>query len=445
MPAAQQHGPDDVGQSLRGGGRARGRRRAPATIAIPTGTLIRNSERQPNVSTSTPPSAGPAAAASAPAALQAPIAAARRSGGTSASDDRQRRRDHRRGRRALQAARDQQHAPATARARTASDINVNPAHAGAQQRPPPDDVGHAARRAPATPRTRPRRSVIIQVVAPTDSAGEVACGHRRPRGWPPSCPAGPGMPRPPLRAARARSTARGRVGSVACGGLSPCRLRIKSTIVRLLYHMTRTIVLLSSPMTPPTDLETLARAEPARDDEADGRRRRGNRTRESILQAAADLASVEGLEGLTIGRLATELEMSKSGLFAHFGSKEELQLATIDAARRRFVEHVVKPSRSLPRGRERLEALTTDWLAYFRSEQFARRLLLPHRQGGVRQPPRQRRPRGRDGGRAPVPRPARRARSARRRRPATSTPPSSPSSSRSSSTRSARPPTSSTS
>jgi len=124
-------------------------------------------------------------------------------------------------------------------------------------------------------------------------------------------------------------------------------------------------------MPPPEDLETLARAEPADDDEADGRRRRGNRTRESILQAAADLASVEGLEGLTIGRLATELGMSKSGLFAHFGSKEELQLATIDAARRRFVDHVVKPSRSLPRGRARLEALMNDWLAYFRSDVFA--------------------------------------------------------------------------
>jgi AcrR family transcriptional regulator len=124
-------------------------------------------------------------------------------------------------------------------------------------------------------------------------------------------------------------------------------------------------------MKPPAeDLETLARAEPDAGDEPDGRRRRGNRTRESILQAAADLASVEGLEGLTIGRLATELGISKSGLFAHFGSKEELQLATIDAARRRFVDHVVKPSRSLPRGRARLEALMTDWLAYFRSEVF---------------------------------------------------------------------------
>lgn len=125
-------------------------------------------------------------------------------------------------------------------------------------------------------------------------------------------------------------------------------------------------------MNPPQEeLETLAEAEPAAAQEADGRRRRGNRTRESILQAAADLASVEGLEGLTIGRLAAELGMSKSGLFAHFGSKEELQLATIDAARRRFVEHVVKPSRHLPRGRERLEMLLRDWLRYYRDQVFA--------------------------------------------------------------------------
>jgi AcrR family transcriptional regulator len=124
-------------------------------------------------------------------------------------------------------------------------------------------------------------------------------------------------------------------------------------------------------MAPPDDLETLAQAAPpAGDDEADGRRRRGNRTRESILQEAADLASVEGLEGLTIGRLAQELGMSKSGLFAHFGSKEELQLATIDAARRRFVEHVVKPSRHLPRGRARVEQLMRDWLDYYEGEVF---------------------------------------------------------------------------
>jgi AcrR family transcriptional regulator len=119
------------------------------------------------------------------------------------------------------------------------------------------------------------------------------------------------------------------------------------------------------------DLETLARQQVAPSGaEPDGRRRRGNRTRESILQAAADLASIEGLEGLTIGRLASEMGLSKSGLFAHFGSTEELQLATIDAARRRFVDHVVKPSRRLPRGRARLEALMNDWLDYYREQVF---------------------------------------------------------------------------
>jgi AcrR family transcriptional regulator len=125
-------------------------------------------------------------------------------------------------------------------------------------------------------------------------------------------------------------------------------------------------------MTAREELERLALAEPqAAAQDADGRRRRGNRTREAILQAAADLASVNGLEGLTIGTLAAELGMSKSGLFAHFGSKEELQLATIDAARRRFVERVVKPSRQLPRGRARLEALLRDWQRYYRDQVFA--------------------------------------------------------------------------
>src|SRR5215213_7644200 len=111
--------------------------------------------------------------------------------------------------------------------------------------------------------------------------------------------------------------------------------------------------------------ESLARAGPEVLDEADGRRRRGNATRESILQAAADLASVEGLEGLTIGRLATELNMSKSGLFAHFGSKEELQLATIDAARQIFVDEVIRPAiESTDPGLERLWRKCDSWLDY---------------------------------------------------------------------------------
>src|SRR5690242_12999221 len=121
----------------------------------------------------------------------------------------------------------------------------------------------------------------------------------------------------------------------------------KSTIGRALYHTSNGRATFSPVKMDAESLEALARAEPEVADDPDGRKRRGNATRESILQAAADLASVEGLEGLTIGRLATELNMSKSGLFAHFGSKEELQLATIGAARRRFVDHVVRPSRHL--------------------------------------------------------------------------------------------------
>ncbi len=103
----------------------------------------------------------------------------------------------------------------------------------------------------------------------------------------------------------------------------------------------------------------------------DGRRARGRRTRESILATAADIASVEGLEGLTIGRLAGELGMSKSGLFAHFGSKEELQLATNSAARERFVAAVIAPTEALPPGRERLQRLVDGWLAYLREGVFA--------------------------------------------------------------------------
>jgi AcrR family transcriptional regulator len=91
---------------------------------------------------------------------------------------------------------------------------------------------------------------------------------------------------------------------------------------------------------------------------------KGERTRQSILERAVDLASLEGLEGLTIGRLAEELSMSKSGLFAHFGSKEELQLATIEAARVRFLETVFKPALKAERGWERLVAICRGWLAY---------------------------------------------------------------------------------
>jgi len=87
-------------------------------------------------------------------------------------------------------------------------------------------------------------------------------------------------------------------------------------------------------------------------------------TRREILQLAVDLASAEGLEGLSIGRLAAELHMSKTGIFAHFGSKEQLQLATVGAAAQIFVEQVVQPARQSPRGMARLEAMLENWLGY---------------------------------------------------------------------------------
>lgn len=97
---------------------------------------------------------------------------------------------------------------------------------------------------------------------------------------------------------------------------------------------------------------------------------KGARTRESILRVAVDLASVEGLEGVTIGRLAEELEMSKSGLFAHFGSKEELQLATVDAARIIFVDRVIRPALDAPQGISRLWQLCENWLQYVEDRVF---------------------------------------------------------------------------
>jgi AcrR family transcriptional regulator len=89
---------------------------------------------------------------------------------------------------------------------------------------------------------------------------------------------------------------------------------------------------------------------------------KGSQTRASILDRAVDLASAEGLEGLTIGRLAAELQMSKSGLFAHFGSKQELQLATVAAAAERFRVAVIEPALELPDGAPRLRAMAERYL-----------------------------------------------------------------------------------
>ena len=115
---------------------------------------------------------------------------------------------------------------------------------------------------------------------------------------------------------------------------------------------------------------TAAANEAAGAGRARARRAHGERTRQAILEAAVHIASEEGLEGLTIGRLAAELSMSKSGLFAHFGSKEELQLATVEAARAVFVREVVAPAFKAEKGLARLWRLCEVWLAYVRGEVF---------------------------------------------------------------------------
>lgn len=94
------------------------------------------------------------------------------------------------------------------------------------------------------------------------------------------------------------------------------------------------------------------------------RRTRGLRTRTAILRRAVDIASAKGLEGLTVGRLADDLGMSKSGLFAHFGSKEELQLATVEMARQIFIEQITRPALSAPKGMPRLWSIIDRWLAH---------------------------------------------------------------------------------
>src|SRR2546421_994025 len=96
----------------------------------------------------------------------------------------------------------------------------------------------------------------------------------------------------------------------------------------------------------------------------DRRRQRGMRTRQAILLHAARVGSAEGLEAVSLQRLASDLGISKSGLFAHFGSKEELHLATIDAAGKMFTDEVLRPALVVPRGLGRVWALCNSWLSY---------------------------------------------------------------------------------
>ena len=98
----------------------------------------------------------------------------------------------------------------------------------------------------------------------------------------------------------------------------------------------------------------------------DGRRQRadGARSRQAILKAATELATIEGLDGLSIARLAEHVGMSKSGLFAHFKSKEDLQLATIDAAAELFEREVTQPGMAAPAGLARVESQCEAFFSY---------------------------------------------------------------------------------
>jgi len=104
--------------------------------------------------------------------------------------------------------------------------------------------------------------------------------------------------------------------------------------------------------------------------EADTRLQRGAHTREVILHRAMEIASLEGLNGLTIGRVANDLDVSKSGLFAHFGSKEEFQLATVEAAEVVFADRVVVPALKVAPGFRQVWAMCDCWLRYSSEQTF---------------------------------------------------------------------------
>ncbi|MEZ5354552.1 MAG: TetR/AcrR family transcriptional regulator [Bryobacteraceae bacterium] len=116
-----------------------------------------------------------------------------------------------------------------------------------------------------------------------------------------------------------------------------------------------------------SSVDPLLAALAARDSRPDSA---GEATRRRILEHASAIASRSGLEGLTVGELAKQLKISKSGLFAHFGSKEELQLAVVQHASRRFVDEIVRPALEHDRGLPRLRAMVEFWLGYVERNVF---------------------------------------------------------------------------
>ncbi|SNR54963.1 TetR/AcrR family transcriptional regulator [Actinomadura mexicana] len=112
--------------------------------------------------------------------------------------------------------------------------------------------------------------------------------------------------------------------------------------------------------------ETAGQAEPR----PDQRLVRGERSRRTIARHAVDVASLEGLSGLSFGRLATDLGISKSNIQTLFRSKESLQLAAVDSAREAFMDAVVRPAREAPCGTARLRALLDHWIVYAETPLF---------------------------------------------------------------------------
>lgn len=103
---------------------------------------------------------------------------------------------------------------------------------------------------------------------------------------------------------------------------------------------------------------------------SDQRLAKGARARATIARRAAELASVEGLDGLSIGRLAIDLGISKSGIATLFGTKEALQLAAVQAGRDIFIERVVAPGLRTPRGGTRVRAMIDGWFAHIEDPPF---------------------------------------------------------------------------
>jgi len=117
-------------------------------------------------------------------------------------------------------------------------------------------------------------------------------------------------------------------------------------------------------------MRTVRRRIKACKDETDGRRRRGDQARIAVLERAMDVASVDGFEGLTVGSLASDLGIGKSNISALFGDKEKLQITTLDAAVRVFIENVITPTQAEISPIKRLRSVCGGWFDYVERRVF---------------------------------------------------------------------------